>query len=52
MTPAKINLSVRNTKYPPASAAAMGNPTSAMILKISMIFLLTLLYVLFIIIKI
>jgi hypothetical protein len=39
MTPAKINLSVRNTKYPPASAAAMGKPTSAMSLKISIMFL-------------
>jgi hypothetical protein len=29
-TPAKINLSVRKTKYPPARAAAMGNPTSDM----------------------
>jgi hypothetical protein len=29
VTPARINLSVKNTKYPPAMAAAIGNPSSA-----------------------
>jgi hypothetical protein len=33
VTPAKINFRVRNTKYPAARAAAMGNPTSATSLK-------------------
>jgi hypothetical protein len=28
VTPARINLSVRNTKYPPAMADAIGKPTS------------------------
>ena len=36
VTPCKINFSVRNTKYPAASAAAIGNPSSATILKKSM----------------
>jgi hypothetical protein len=33
VTPASINLIVRNTKYPEAQAAAIGNPNSAINLK-------------------
>lgn len=33
VTPARINLSVKKTKYPAATAAAIGNPTSATSLK-------------------
>jgi hypothetical protein len=29
VTPARINFSVKNTKYPAAIADAIGNPTSA-----------------------
>jgi hypothetical protein len=33
VTPARINFNVRNTKYPDATAAAIGKPTSATSLK-------------------
>jgi hypothetical protein len=33
VTPARINFNVRNTKYPAAIAAAIGNPSSATSLK-------------------
>jgi hypothetical protein len=33
VTPANINLMVRNTKYPEAQAAAIGNPNSAIIFR-------------------
>jgi hypothetical protein len=33
VTPASINLMVRNTKYPDAQAAAIGKPNSAINLK-------------------
>jgi hypothetical protein len=33
VTPARINFIVRKTKYPPAHAAAIGNPTSETNLK-------------------
>jgi hypothetical protein len=33
VTPARINFNVRNTKYPAATAAAIGKPTSATSLK-------------------
>jgi hypothetical protein len=33
VTPARINFNVRNTKYPAASAEAIGKPTSATSLK-------------------
>jgi hypothetical protein len=38
VTPAKINFKVVNMKNPPAHDAAIGNPTSAINLKISDIF--------------
>lgn len=37
VTPARINFNVKNTKYPPAMAEAIGNPTSATILKKSIL---------------
>jgi hypothetical protein len=37
ITPARINFMVKNTKYPPAIAAAIGNPTSAINLNAAFI---------------
>jgi hypothetical protein len=37
MTPANINLRVKKIKYPPAIAAAIGNPNSATSLKKSIL---------------
>jgi hypothetical protein len=39
VTPARMNFRVRKTKYPAATAAAIGNPTSATILKKSIFFI-------------
>ena len=44
VTPARINFNVKNTKYPAANAAAIGNPNSATSFKKSIVFAPTLLF--------